>query len=134
EAALDIQLSSLLARLYNGSEQNRLHPERSRFHGLVGVSQSMAELYSLLEVVGPSDATVLIRGQSGTGKELVARAIHAESARSEHPFVAINCGAIPPDLLEAELFDASEREWRSMARGVSPMRTVAPFSSMKSVR
>ncbi|MEF8794783.1 sigma-54 interaction domain-containing protein, partial [Thiohalorhabdus sp.] len=104
EAALDIQLSSLLARFYDGPDQNRLHPERSRFHGLVGISQSMAELYSLLEVVGPSDATVLIRGQSGTGKELVARAIHAESARSEHPFVAINCGAIPPDLLEAELF------------------------------
>lgn len=104
EAALDIQLSSLLARLYDGPDQNRLHPERSRFHTLVGVSRSMAELYSLLEVVGPSDATVLIRGESGTGKELVARAIHAESARSEHPFVAINCGAIPPDLLEAELF------------------------------
>jgi len=104
EAPLDTQLSSLIARLYAGPDQNRLHPERSRFHSLVGVSRPMAELYSLLEVVGPSDATVLIRGESGTGKELVARAIHAESARAESPFVAINCGAIPADLLEAELF------------------------------
>ncbi|MEF8794306.1 sigma-54 interaction domain-containing protein [Thiohalorhabdus sp.] len=104
EAGLDIQLSSLLTRLYDGPDKKSLHPERSRFHSLVGLSQSMAELYSLLEVVGPSDATVLVRGESGTGKELVARAIHAESGRSEHPFVAINCGAIPPDLLEAELF------------------------------
>jgi DNA-binding NtrC family response regulator len=104
EGSLEAQLSSLLARLYAGPDQARLHPERNRFHSLVGVSRSMAELYSLLEVVGPSDATVLIRGESGTGKELVARAIHAESARAEAPFVAINCGAIPADLLEAELF------------------------------
>ncbi|MFA9461518.1 sigma-54 interaction domain-containing protein [Thiohalorhabdus sp. Cl-TMA] len=79
-------------------------PAGERFGGLVGVSEAMTEIHSMVGLVGPADTTVLIQGESGTGKELAARAIHAASPRADAPFMAINCGAIPPDLLEAELF------------------------------
>lgn len=71
---------------------------------LVGRSPSMQRLIETLPVVAASAATVLIEGESGTGKELVARALHQLSARSEGPFVAVDCGAIPDTLLESELF------------------------------
>src|SRR5258706_298824 len=58
----------------------------------------------LIRKVGPTDASVLVMGESGTGKELVARAVHACSPRSNRPFIAVNCGAIPPELFESELF------------------------------
>jgi len=72
--------------------------------GLLGESPPMRVLYRHLDRVGPSDATVLISGESGTGKELVARALHAASARSKGPFVAINCAAIPEGVQDSELF------------------------------
>lgn len=97
------ELDTLLGRLYGGGEP-AAGGERSHFRGLVGASPPMVELYWLIEAVAPTDTTVLLRGESGTGKGLAARAIHAESPRAESPFVAINCGAIPADLLEAELF------------------------------
>jgi DNA-binding NtrC family response regulator len=78
--------------------------EGRRFHGLVGQSAKMRELYDLIEKVGDTNSNVLIHGESGTGKELVARAIHAHSRRAENKFVAINCSAIPSELLESELF------------------------------
>jgi sigma-54 dependent transcriptional regulator, flagellar regulatory protein len=71
---------------------------------IVGNSAAMAHLRSIIARVGPSLAPVLITGPSGSGKEAVARAIHAASDRAEKPFVAINCGAIPPELIESELF------------------------------
>ena len=71
---------------------------------LVGSSPAMAGLFRTLARVAPTPATVLIQGESGTGKELVARALHDGSPRREHPFVAVNCAAIPEHLLEAELF------------------------------
>jgi len=71
---------------------------------IVGVSAAMQEVFRIVERVANSGATVLITGESGTGKELVARALHTQSARSAGPFVAINCGAIPSELLESELF------------------------------
>jgi len=71
---------------------------------LVGQHRSMESLRDLIARVAPSDAPVLVLGESGTGKELVARSIHAQSTRAAQPFVAINCGAIPADLLESELF------------------------------
>ena len=74
-----------------------------RFQKLVGRSPAMLEIYRLIEQVAPSGASVLITGESGTGKEVVARSLHAMSARSAGPFVAINCAAIPETLLESEI-------------------------------
>ena len=71
---------------------------------LIGESAAMAEVFDLIERVGPTDATVLVTGESGTGKELVARAIHRHSRRADGPLVAINCAAMPEPLLESELF------------------------------
>ncbi|HVZ73074.1 MAG TPA: sigma 54-interacting transcriptional regulator [Polyangia bacterium] len=71
---------------------------------LVGDSPAMAALKVAVRKMAPHKATVLVRGESGTGKEVVARALHALSPRAEAPFVAVNCGAIPPALIEAELF------------------------------
>src|SRR5690606_25180528 len=78
--------------------------ERFGLGAMVGKSTAMRALYQLIETVAPSGATVLITGETGTGKEMVARAIHQCSHRRQHRFVAINCSAIPEPLLEAELF------------------------------
>jgi len=72
--------------------------------GIIGVSDSMRSLCRSIEKVAPTNATVLLLGDSGTGKELLARSLHRLSGRSHHPFVAINCAAIPDALLESELF------------------------------
>lgn len=77
---------------------------RIRFHGLLGQHPSMQILFSRIELVAEENDTVLISGETGTGKELVARAIHDLSSRRDQPFVAINMGAIPGEMLEAELF------------------------------
>ncbi len=74
------------------------------FSGLIARSSSMLRIFSLIEHLSESDATVLISGESGTGKELIARAIHVHSPRRRGPFVAVNCGALPGELLESELF------------------------------
>ena len=77
---------------------------RYSFEGLIGKSKAMQDVFSLIRKVATSQVKVLITGESGTGKELVARAIHYNSDRAEQPFVPINCGAIPENLLESELF------------------------------
>ena len=74
------------------------------FGEMVGTSAPMREVLALVEQVAPTDATVLLRGETGTGKELVARALHRRSRRAERPFVAVNCTAIPKDLMESEFF------------------------------
>jgi two-component system, NtrC family, response regulator PilR len=74
------------------------------FAGIVGRSGPMLQVFRLVETVCRTNSTILISGESGTGKELVARAIHNLSLRREHPFVAVNCGALPETLLESELF------------------------------
>ncbi|MBI2363282.1 MAG: sigma-54-dependent Fis family transcriptional regulator, partial [Elusimicrobia bacterium] len=71
---------------------------------LIGASPAMEKVYALIRKAGPSDVTVLILGETGTGKELVAAALHASGPRRERPFVKVHCGAVPEDLLEAELF------------------------------
>ena len=76
----------------------------ARFEDIIGAHPAMREIFGVIQRVAKTDATVLIEGESGTGKELVARAIHQRSRRKDAPFVAINCGAIPDTLLEAELF------------------------------
>jgi two-component system, NtrC family, response regulator AtoC len=85
----------------------RLRGELERaagFEDMVGSAPAIREVFALVEQVAPADATVLIRGETGTGKELVARAIHRRSPRAERPFVAVNCTAVPRDLMETEFF------------------------------
>ena len=72
--------------------------------GIIGESPVLAEVYRVLEKVAPTDSTVLVTGESGTGKELLVRALHGNSRRRDRPFVPVNCGAIPKELLESELF------------------------------
>jgi DNA-binding NtrC family response regulator len=78
--------------------------ERYSFQNIIGKSTGMQQVFDLISQVAPRRSTVLVQGESGTGKELVAKAIHAASGRADGPFIAINCGNIPSDLLESELF------------------------------
>ena len=87
----------------NKQLKDRLETRR-RFDHMVGESEPMQRLYSLVDMVADSDVTVLLMGESGTGKELVARAIHYKSHRTGGPFVTLNCGALPENLFESELF------------------------------
>jgi DNA-binding NtrC family response regulator len=108
------QIDQLLHVLDSALEQRRLKSEnaylrsqleeRYRFEGIVGKSRPMERLFQLLETVAPTNSTILVSGETGTGKEVVARAIHHNSPRRAHRFVALNCSAIPETLLEAELF------------------------------
>ena len=84
--------------------ENRCSGEEAGFHGLVSKDPRMKLVYKLIEDISPTDSTVLIQSESGTGKELIARAIHSISNRKDRPFVVINCSAYPSTLLESELF------------------------------
>ncbi|HUU34102.1 MAG TPA: sigma-54 dependent transcriptional regulator [Vicinamibacterales bacterium] len=108
------QFEELMHVLESALEQRRLRSEnaylrqqleqRDGLPGVVGRSQPVRDLCQMVETVAPSAATVLITGETGTGKEVIARAIHQSSPRRQHRFVALNCSAIPENLLEAELF------------------------------
>src|ERR1700731_1645879 len=108
------QIDELLHVLDAALEQRRLKSEnaylraqleeRYRFEGLIGKSRAMTRLFQLLETVAATSRTILVAGETGTGKEVVSRAIHHNSPRRLHRFVALNCSAIPETLLEAELF------------------------------
>jgi DNA-binding NtrC family response regulator len=108
------QIDELLHVLDAALEQRRLKSEnaylraqleeRFRFEGIIGKSRAMTRLFQLLETVAGTNSTILITGETGTGKEIVAHAIHQSGPRRLHRFVAINCSAIPETLLEAELF------------------------------
>jgi DNA-binding NtrC family response regulator len=78
--------------------------DRYKFRNVIGKSKKMQELFDLIEAVAASDANVLVQGENGTGKELVANAVHYHSKRSKGPFIKINCAAIPKELIESELF------------------------------
>jgi two-component system response regulator HydG len=105
---------TLLLTLSRALERKRLREQAATlqrelegvhsFHNILGKSAPMRELYHLLEKAAELDITVLLSGESGTGKELAARAIHYHSARREKRFVAVNCGALPSELVESELF------------------------------
>lgn len=84
--------------------QLKVKNKRGSFHGFIGSSKSMQGVYRLIELAAKSKAPVFITGESGTGKELCADALHKQGPRANKPFVAINCGAIPKDLLESEIF------------------------------
>lgn len=83
--------------------RNRLTSKTS-FEGIIGGARSMQNIYEIIENVAESDANILILGESGTGKEVIANAIHYKSHRSQHPFVKVNCSALPKDLIESQLF------------------------------
>jgi DNA-binding NtrC family response regulator len=112
----DIEFVSTLGRMTGMSIENlriygRLQRENEQLRNLVGGGQEMIgscdavkSMFELIDKVAPRDASVLITGENGTGKELIARAVHARSARRDNPFVVVNCAAIPPHLVESELF------------------------------
>jgi len=107
-------LDHLLTVIHKALEVRRLRQEnltlraevarRYSFDNIIGRSPAMQEIFATIERVAPTSATVLIAGESGTGKDLIARAIHYHSPRRDYPFVKINCAAIPESLLESELF------------------------------
>ncbi len=99
-----IRLSQALEKKKIQEEYWLLKKEMDERYQMVGESRVMRELVSRIQQVAPTNSTVLIVGENGTGKELVARAIHRNSKRSDQPFVQVNCAAIPDDLIESELF------------------------------
>jgi DNA-binding NtrC family response regulator len=96
------------ASLHVEREQHERLKEQMRgqyaFSNIIGKSKNMRELFELIEAVAESDANILIQGENGVGKELIANAIHVRSGRSNGPFIKINCAALPKDLIESELF------------------------------
>jgi DNA-binding NtrC family response regulator len=108
------KIEEMLLTVEKALEERRLRHEvralrqevRTRYHfeNILGKSRAMQEVFGLIEQVAPSRSTVMVYGKSGTGKELVAKAIHYNSPRASKPFVAVNCAAIPSELLESELF------------------------------
>ena len=105
------ELGVLIEKIIRYQEQEREmlflreeHKERTRFESMIGQSQPMQDIFNLICDVAPMDSTVLITGETGTGKGLAAKAIHTNSPRCNGPFVTVNCGAIPEHLMETELF------------------------------
>jgi DNA-binding NtrC family response regulator len=97
-------LTQVLETMLAGGGMRRSPTPLRTGSGLIGASESMRAVQKAIGRLADSDSTVLITGETGTGKELVARAIHDHGARGEHPFIAVNCAAIPADLMETELF------------------------------
>jgi two-component system, NtrC family, nitrogen regulation response regulator NtrX len=99
-----VTVRNALAQSELQGENARLREEVETRHAMVGESRSLKEVLDLIDKVGPTPARVLITGENGTGKELVARAIHERSPRRGKPFIEVNCAAIPSELIESELF------------------------------
>jgi two-component system nitrogen regulation response regulator NtrX len=122
-----LSLENVTLRVKHALEQYRLEEENrslrtkvQRKFELVGQSSAMQQLRQLIDTAGPTNSRVLVGGENGTGKELVARAIHLQSARADRPFVAVNCAAIPETLIESELFGHEKGSFSgatSMKRG-----------------
>jgi transcriptional regulator with GAF, ATPase, and Fis domain len=104
QAALVVRNALLLDELAQGNERLRGEIESLRFGEIIGACPSMRDIYRKIERLASTDISVLIGGETGTGKELIAKEIHSASPRRNGPFVVINCGAIPENLLESELF------------------------------
>ncbi len=104
QASLLLQMALLLDELESDRDRMAEELEQQRFGEIVGSCPSMVAVFETIEKVAPADVSVLITGETGTGKELVARELHRRSPRAKGPFVVVNCGAIPENLLESELF------------------------------
>jgi DNA-binding NtrC family response regulator len=105
EAGSGFELGRTKIEVHSTTTRSRVPlSRRSKFGGLVGESPAMRRLFALLERVSPTDVTVLVEGETGTGKELAARAIHECGPRTQGPFVVVDCSAVSPNLIEAELF------------------------------
>lgn len=91
-------------KLQNLVEDYQSNFERTSYHGFIGSSLPMQAVYRIIDAAAPSTASIFITGESGTGKEVCATAIHEQSKRSDKPFIALNCGAIPRELMESEIF------------------------------
>jgi transcriptional regulator with GAF, ATPase, and Fis domain len=104
QASLIIRNALLVNELKLDNKQLHERLEQLRFGEIIGTCAAMQELFRKVEKIASTDISVLITGETGTGKELIAREIHARSSRAKGPFVSINCGAIPENLLESELF------------------------------
>src|SRR6202008_3142078 len=100
----ELQVIDSKERLPRNPSPLRLISTEHNFQEIIGESPALKRMLKQVEIVAPTDSTVLIRGETGTGKELIARAIHSLSGRSERTLVKINCAAIPTGLLESELF------------------------------
>ncbi len=106
-------------------------------YGIIGKSRAMKEVVQRAELVADTKSTVLIAGETGTGKELVARAIHDRSAQRDMPLIKVNCAAIPDALLESELFGHVRGAFTgatTIKKASSPSRTAGRFSSTRSAR
>jgi transcriptional regulator with GAF, ATPase, and Fis domain len=104
QASLILQNAMLLSALRADKEKLAAELQDKRFGEIIGVCPSMMEVFRKLQKVSTTDISVLITGETGTGKELIAREIHRRSNRANGPFIVINCGAIPENLIESELF------------------------------
>jgi DNA-binding NtrC family response regulator len=117
EEELQLTLDKVLERKSLQRQREMLSEELQRYRdGVVWASAPMQEIRTVLEQVGETNVTVLIQGESGVGKEIVARTAHTMSNRSEHPFVKVNCAALPEDLLESELFGYEKGAFTGAAR------------------
>lgn len=117
----------------NGSTLERRSLSRESC-GLVGNSVPIQRMTAMLAKVAKTDSTVLILGESGTGKEVIARCLHQHSLRSQGPFVAVNCGAIPEELMESELFGHEKGAFTGLwprVKAVLNWPRAAPFFWMK---
>ncbi|MEI6884754.1 MAG: sigma-54 dependent transcriptional regulator [Bacteroidota bacterium] len=121
--AKPLDLNRLLVTLRNAMDKGRLVDETKQLrkkvgmnYEMVGESESMKEIWEMIRKVAPTDARVLITGENGTGKELVARHIHALSNRSDGPFIEVNCAAIPSELIESNLFGHEKGSFTSAVK------------------
>src|SRR5512144_592349 len=112
-------------RMENQILRQELSQRRADFANIVGTSEPMQKVFSVMEKVIPSKTNILITGESGTGKGLVAQAIHQSGPRKDRPFIAINCGAIPENLLESELFGHKKGSFTSAIEDKKGLITMA---------
>jgi len=99
------------------NKYGKINTARYNKHDIIGESQEIVSLRKMISKVAVSNSNIMILGESGTGKELVAHSIHCDSHRSEKPFISLNCGAIPPELLESELFGYEEGAFTGAKKG-----------------